>query len=220
VRREGKVGWSDDIRTYGRFLVEFRQPYTPLREGPSAAAPAIRDEWYEAPEEQYKALKAAVPAGSIYDLNSAYGGWYCVGIDSDGAWAPADAPGVTAYREVFSWYLEPESYGEYFCFYFPLRGDVDRVIMTAGIFLYGERLCHDDPVIKITTADDEFVLYPEFVSSMGWYESGQVRFVARLPRGVGRDEITAVTFETGTPARRFKTTIDPREAWGEYDEGR
>lgn len=220
VRRGGYVGWSMGVGILDiSCLVEFRQPYAPLREGPSSSAPAIESERFDYADQQRLALTPDVPAGSIYRLHSAYNGWYCVGNFSDGAWVPADAPEVTLYREVFHWWPDTEAYDEDFSFFFPVRGAVGRIIIRNGCFLRWERLSGDDPVLRITTSKDEFVLLPEYVTSKGYYEGWNDYFIVQLPRAVSRDEIKAVTFETGSPAQRYKVTVDPREAWAEYDAG-
>jgi hypothetical protein len=221
VRRGDYVGWDPGMSIKDiSCLVEFRQPYAPVRERPAATAPAIESERFDYADQQYLALTPDVPAGSIYELHSAYKGWYCVGNFSYGAWVPADAPGLTLYREVFHWCPDTEAYVEGFSFFFPVRGAADRVIIRNGCFLRWQRLSGDDPVLTIATADDEFALFPEYVTSKGYYEGWSDYFVVRLPRAVRRDEIKAITFETGSPAQRYKVTVDPREAWADYDEAR
>ncbi len=210
-----KVGWGQSWQPFGEFIAEFTAPYSPLRERPSAFAPPITEEKYEIAEFNSFALRPTVPAGTILYLNAAYNGWYLVDYGGGGAWLPADTPGVDVYRRIFHWYFFDTVT---FDFYVPVAGEVRKIIFENSEFLSWSRLGFEDPVLTLTTHDDEFELIPELVGGLGGYESVSYYLAARLPYAVKREDITAITYTTGVPERRLQVSVDPREAWAEYDE--
>ena len=209
------VGW--DRAWLGRrdFLVEFAEAYEPLRESPSPEAAAITPEEYIHEQFNKTGLKPAVPAGTWLPLNAALKGWYCVGHHGAGGWLPSAAGGVRLYRRLFGW-VSGVVLGS-FSLFFPLEGDVTTLVLENEEFLHDSRLSREDPVVTITTAEGDVACFPTYAGSRGAHEGWTDFLTVRLPRPVKRDDITAITLETGVPARRFSITVDPREAWAEYD---
>jgi len=69
-------------------------------------------------------------------------------------------------------------------------------------------------LLTLTTDDAGYELKPTYVPGYGGMECGRGFFKLELPVPVERRDITSVTFVTGAPPRRFRITVDPREAWG------
>jgi hypothetical protein len=207
------VGWSQDWSAC--FLLEFTEAYEPLREGPSFEAAAVTPEAHKHAQFNDKGVKPRVAAGTLIPLNAAFKGWLCVGYSAAGGWLPATTQGLKIYRRVFSWYSGV--YEGNFVFFLPAEEEVTSLVIENEEFLHGSRLSQEDPVVTITTADGDFACLPKFATSYGGHEGGSALYFVRWPGPVKRDDITAITFETGVPARRFRVTVDPREAWAEYD---
>jgi len=207
------VGWDQDWSS--SFLVEFNEAYEPLREGPSFEAPAVTPEEHNAERFNDTGVKPRVSVGTLIPLNAAFKGWLCVGYFPAGGWLPETAEGIKIYRRVFNWYSGV--YEGNFVFFLPLEDDVTSLVIENEEFLYASRLSREDPVVTITTADGDFACLPKFAASYGGHEGGAALYFVRWPRPVKRDDITAITLETGVPARRFRITVDPREAWAEYN---
>jgi len=204
------VGW--DQAWSCSFLVEFTEAYEPLREGPSFEAAAITPEEYNFERFNDTGLKPNVPAGTLIPLNAALKGWLCVGYWAAGGWLPSAAEGVRLYRRLFGWYPGVSQGG--FSLFFPLKGEVTTLVLKNVEFLRDSRLSCEDPVVTITTAEGDFDCLPIYAGSYGGHEGGAALYFVRWPRPVNREDIAAITFETGVPARRFRITVDPREAWG------
>jgi hypothetical protein len=214
VRAAGVEGWlSSGYVTVPEAVVGFAAPYAPLREGPSGRAAAVK------PEESDRAdggwgLTAAVPAGAFFPLNARCRDWLSVG----GGWLAADTPGLVFYVPTYTWFPYTKDKGGDFqyTFYFPVGEYVARVIYLAtGYFLWFE--LHDNPLLTVITERGEFDATPERRRNLSWHETVMVWYEAVLPRPIKRDNITAVTFTMGEKDEKCKFTLDPREAWAEYD---
>jgi hypothetical protein len=196
-------------------LASFTERYAALREGPSTKKAVIKP---EVDENEAWALKAEVPAGALYEVVARCGGWLCVGRRwNGGAWLPADAPALRLYHLVFGW--DHDEWAE--CgFYFPVDDTVTEIYYSVWTYFKSGRIPYEDPVFTVATDGAGYELRPKHVPGYGGMECGQGFFKLELPVPVKRRDITSVTFVTGAPPRRFRVTVDPREAWAEYDEGR
>lgn len=194
-------------------LASFAEPYSPLREGPSTKKAVIKP---EVDESEAWALKADVPAGALYEVVARCGGWLCVGRRSrGGAWLPADTPGLRLYHLVFGW--DHDEWAE--CgFYFPVDDTANEIYYSVWTYFKSGRIPYEDPVLTVATDDASYELKPKHVPGYGGMESGLGFFKLELPVPVKRRDIKSVTFVTGAAPRRFCVTVDPREAWAEYDE--
>jgi hypothetical protein len=215
LRADGAEGWLwTGNATVGEPLVRFTKPFSPLREGPSAASPAIRAEENTWASEGWT-LTRNVAAGQIYEVVTSCGDWVCLGrrMQGVGAWLPADTPGLEFYYLTFSWAADVNLY---FSFYFPARGDVGRIVYCAEWdpsphsrdFGYGE-----DAALALTADAGVVDSSIKEVGGYGGFEAGIVFYEAVLPRPVKRDDITSITFTLGEKDEKFKFTVDPREAW-------
>jgi hypothetical protein len=213
VRAAGVEGWlRAQYVTVPEAVVGFAAPYAPLREGPSRRAAPVK------PEESYQAdrgwgLTAAAPAGAFFPLEARCRDWLSVG----GGWLPADTPGLMFYVLTYEWLPYPEdSCGLKYTFYFPVGEYVARVIYEAVGYCLSLEL-YDNPLLTVITERGEFDATPERRRDLSWHETVWVWYEAVLPRPVKRDNITAVTFTLGEKDEKFEFTVDPREAWAEYD---
>ncbi|MGD8717544.1 MAG: hypothetical protein PVH29_01865 [Candidatus Zixiibacteriota bacterium] len=231
VRAQGKEGWATlrgvqpdfvgpygartgsfpDVSMYPDFpplaLVSFEERFSPLREGPAASFPRVKD---------VCRAREYANAGEVDAVVARFGDWLSI---SHG-WLRADTPGLAFYYMTYAW--RPYRGEEEAYFYLPVEGDVDRVIYSFDLnSLYRESLLpQEDPVMTVSAGGREYDLAIDSLDVFNNPTFDQQYFEAVLPEAAKREEIEAVTFTVGTEPHRVKATFDPREAWAEYDEGR
>jgi hypothetical protein len=231
VRAEGEEGWAalrgvhpyfmgpyeaptvphPDVYIYPDLpplaLVRFTERFSPLREGPSAAFPRVKDGFLS---------QGYANAGEIDEVVASFGDWLCI---SPG-WLRADTPGLAFYFMTFAW--RPYRGVEEVHFYFPVEGDVDRIIYSIDLNdLYRESsLPQEDPATTVSAGGRAYDLVIGNVDVNHDWTSDRRYFEAVLPEPLKREEIESVTFTVGTEPHRVKATFDPREAWAEYDAAR
>ncbi|UCH79060.1 MAG: hypothetical protein JSU81_03685 [Candidatus Coatesbacteria bacterium] len=199
--REGFVGgevpmWEGVVNMT---RVTFTAPYAPLYEGPSTEYPVVREEWGR-----------GIEAGSTYTVLARCGDWLCV----KGAWLPADTAGLEFEYLGFIW--EPYEYA-LFCFYLPRGNEIGRIFYTYRAYFKLAELPDEDPLFSIKTKAGEFAIVPKTLRRYGFHETSQGDYEVVISPPVRREDIEAVTFTVGGGGERIKFTLDPREAWAEYD---
>jgi hypothetical protein len=159
-----------------------------------------------------------VPEGMVYEVTARCDDWIAVGRrTAGGAWLPAGTPGVEYYYLTCLW--EPSGGRYKFSFYFPVEGEVDRIIY--GVDTHYDRFPVAMPVLSVTAGGRRSDLAPKSLKGYGTSVSGcELFFEVVLPEPVSRDEIKALSFAVGPARRRVSFTLDPRAAWAEYDAGR
>ncbi len=182
-------------------LVRFTERFSPLREGPAATSPRAK--------EIYRAQEYAA-AGEVDEIVAGFGDWLCI---SHG-WLRADTPGLAFYFMTFAW--RPYRGVEEVHFYFPVEGDVGRIIYSIDLNdLYREStLPQEDPVITVYAGGGSYDLAINSLDVFNNLKYGRSYFEAVPPQPVKREDIESVTFTVGTEPHRVKATFDPREAWG------
>lgn len=219
LKADGKEGWWGGQYLGARppvAIAVFREPYGPLREGPGASYPALKDETSSYDADCGWLLKPYATAGTFYGLTAVFEDWYCVGDFQGGGWVPKDTPGLETYGLVSYW-LAPNDIQASFAVYLPVEGMVNEIWYEGWGFLREAEFPKDNPVMKVNTPYGEYEIVPQEIGGHGTYESRTSYFVAALPRPVKRDEINSVSLAVGIPPYRFEATVDPRPAWAEYD---
>jgi hypothetical protein len=215
VRAGGAEGWVNRFPLRQEFVggavpmweevvdmtrVTFTAPYAPLYEGPSTEYPVVREEWGR-----------EIDAGSTYTVRARCGDWLCV----KGGWLPADSSGLDFEYLGFIW--EPYEYA-LFCFYLPQGNEIGRIFYTYTAYFKLAELPDDDPLFTFKIARGEFVVTPKKLRSYGFYETSQGDYEVVITPPIKREDIEAITFAVGGDGERIQFTVDPREAWAEYDE--
>jgi hypothetical protein len=215
--RTGDVeGWftTDYSSESTRGYVRFNEAYSPLREGPSYEAPPITPDVKPGPR---LGVKPEAAAGQYYKLITRCGDWYCIDRGFSRVWVPADATGLEIYYLVYLWFPNEVTS---FSFYFPVGANVDQVLYKVSTYMGSGGLPRKTPVFSLTTKDGTSEFTPEEIGYSGGYESGTLYYAVTLPVSLKREDITSFSFTIGDDGERIKFTLDPREAWAEYDAGR
>jgi hypothetical protein len=225
VKQGGVEGWASDVTVMPHFakvtegwfippvaIAYFKEDYSPLREGPSKESRPIAKEkdtvdgWPLSPK---------VAAGRVLEFNGRVRDWVCcgrVGWLRSGGWLPAATPQVDYYFLTFVWYPRYDK----ICFFFPATDYVERIIYLVRDGFHC-RFPYEDPVLTVYTYGRGLELEPRPLT--GYYHRYGINeyFEVLLPEPVKRSSIGAVAFTSGTVPERFRVTVDPREAWAEYE---
>jgi hypothetical protein len=182
-------------------LVRFEKRFSPLREGPAASFPRAREACL---------AKEYAAAGEVDEVVARFGDWLSISY----GWLPADTPGLAFYYMTYAW--RPYRGEEEAHFYFPVEGDVDRIIYSISLkSLFREStLPREDPVMTVCAGGRPYDLAINSLDVFNNVTFDQQYFEAVPPQPLKREDIESVTFTVGTAPHRVKATFDPREAWG------
>ena len=212
-KADGETEWQTPSVFYeggSMALVLFAQPFDALREGPDAAAPAIRPEtdfW-----DRDWALRPRVPAGQLYEVLARCGDWLCVGRGwGEGAWLPLATPGLAFFFKSFSW--TPPMAEAYADFYLPVAGDFTRVLFSIDEYMGQGQVLRENAVVTVYTDGASYDARPTGVGFYGGSESGISFYEADFPTAVPRGQVRAVGVTCGPPGERMHFAVDLAKVW-------